>query len=339
MAALLSGETLISARGAEDNHALINPLREKWLSELHWSVCVPVISQSKELLGTLVLNPRSGERYKEEEVAFFRSVAAQASELLERLILQEKIILAQEERRRLEELSALKSFFVSSVSHELRTPLTSIVIFAERLRSGAVKSRRQQKEYLEIIEGESNRLSRLITNILDFAKIERGIKEYNFSEINVADVVKRSVQGIRYQFLSLDAALRVRVEKGLPPIIADADALEEALLNLLSNALKYSTAVKKIELKVSRARGAVIMAVSDKGIGIPEEELPHIFDQFYRVKDEKTRQVGGTGLGLAVVKHIVEAHHGTLSVKSVVRQGTTFTLTLPIPSKNRRKNP
>lgn len=338
-AALVAGEVLVSARGADSNQPVIDPVQERWLSELQWSVCVPVVSQAKELLGALVLNPRPGERYKEEEVMFVKSVSGQASEVLERLILQEEIILAQEERRRLEELSALKSFFVSSVSHELRTPLTSIMIFAEMLRSGTVKSHQKQREYLEIIEGESNRLSRLIGNILDFAKIERGIKDYNFSKTNVGEVVKRSVQAIRYQYVSKDATLRVRVDKSLPSIIADADALEEALLNLLSNALKYSTTIRKVELNVSRARSAVIIAVSDKGIGIAEDELPHIFDQFYRVKDEKTRQIGGAGLGLAVVRHIVDAHSGTLAVKSIVGQGTTFTLRLPISPKNTREHP
>lgn len=338
-AALVAGEPLVSSRGADGNQADIDPRREKWLSDLRWSVCVPIVSQAKDLLGVLVLNPRPGERYKEEEVMFVKSVSAQASEMLERLILQEKIILAQEERRRLEELSALKSFFVSSVSHELRTPLTSIVIFAEMLRSGTVKSHQQQREYLEIIEGESNRLSRLIANILDFAKIERGIKEYNFSETKIGDVVKRSVQAIRYQFLAREASLRVRVEKSLPTIVADADALEEALLNLLANALKYSTTIRKVELTVGRSRGKIQIVVSDRGIGIPEHELPHIFDQFYRVKDDNTRQVGGAGLGLAVVKHIVDAHQGTLTVKSTVGRGTTFTLQLPLPSKNTRKHP
>jgi signal transduction histidine kinase len=338
-AALVASESLVSARGADGHQVVLDPRREKWLSDLQWSVCVPFVSAAKELLGVLVLNPRPGEGYKEEEVMFVKSVSAQVAEMLERLILQEEIILAQEERRRLEELSALKSFFVSSVSHELRTPLTSIVIFAEMLRSGTIKSRQQQREYLEIIEGESNRLSRLITNILDFAKIERGIKEYNFSETKVEDVVKRTVQAIRYQFLAREASLHVRVEKGLPTMVADADALEEAILNLLSNALKYSTTIRKVALTVGKFRGNIRIVVSDRGIGISEQELPHIFDQFYRVRDERTRQVGGAGLGLAVVKHIVDAHHGTLKVKSIVGRGTTFTLQLPVTPKNKRKHP
>ncbi len=337
--ALVPGEPLVSERGAESSQAGLDPRQEKWLLGLQCSVCVPILSQTKQLLGALVLTPRQGERYKEEELMFLQSVSVQASEMLQRLILQEEIILAQAERRRLEELSTLKSFFVSSVSHELRTPLTSILIFAEMLRSGTVKSRQQQREYLEIIEGEGNRLSRLITNILDFAKIERGIKEYNFSETKIEDVVQRSVQAIRYQYLTREASLRVRIGRGLPTIVADPDALEEALLNLLSNALKYSTTVRKVSLSVGRFKGNIQLVVSDKGIGIPEHELPHIFDQFFRVRDEQTRQVGGAGLGLAVVKHIVDAHHGTITVKSTAGHGTTFTLRLPIPPKNRRKHP
>ncbi|HTY38642.1 MAG TPA: ATP-binding protein [Bacteroidota bacterium] len=322
--------TMNSSRAPDGGGSSLDSAREKFLSGQHWSACIPVTSQSGDLLAALVLNPRHGDSYKEEELMFLESLAAQASELLERLILQEEIILAQEERRRLEELNALKSFFVSSVSHELRTPLTSIVIFAEMLRSGRVRSSKQRKEYLGIIEGESNRLSRLITNILDFAKIERGVKEYNFSETDVREVVGRTVRAIRYQFVSRDAVLRVKIPKNLPTMMADADALEEALLNLLSNALKYSTTIKKVSLEVVSRKDAIVITVADKGIGIPEHELPHIFDQFYRVRDEKTRQVGGTGLGLAVVKHIVDAHHGSICATSVEGKGTTFAITLPL---------
>jgi signal transduction histidine kinase len=338
-AALVAGEAIVSARVADVGQSKIQPAREKWLAERHWSVCVPMVSQARMLLGALVLNPRSGEHYEEEEINFLHSVAAQTSELLERLILQEEIILAQEEKRRSEELSALKSYFISSVSHELRMPLTSIRMFAEMLRSRAVKSPRQQREYLEIIEGESERLSRLIGNILDFAKIERGVKEYSFAPVGIETVVKRSAQAMRYQFLNHGGKLRIRMKQGIPLIEADGDALEEALINLLSNALKYSTTRKSVELHVSKLKTKILLVISDKGIGIPEHELPHIFDRFYRVLDDRARQVGGAGLGLAIVKHIMDAHHGSISVKSTVGQGTVFTLALPVSQEHPRKHP
>jgi two-component system phosphate regulon sensor histidine kinase PhoR len=190
---------------------------------------------------------------------------------------------------------------------------------------------------LEIIEGESERLSRLIGNILDFAKIERGVKEYHFTPVRVDKIAKRAVLAMKYQMLQQKARLRTKVQPGLGPIMADADALEEAVLNLLSNALKYSTQRKDINLGVFLERGKMIIQVADAGIGIAESELPSIFDRFYRVRDERARQVGGAGLGLAVVKHIVEAHHGTVSVRSTVGQGTTFRIELPVGSKRARR--
>ena len=336
---LLSGVPIISMRAASSGATSLDPGMEKWLSDRRWSVFVPIISGSKELLGALVLNPRSGEAYQEEELNFLQSVADETSELLERLMLQEKIFLAHEEQRRLKELSALKSYFISSVSHELRMPLTSIRMFAEMLRAKSVKSPRLRREYLEIIEGESERLSRLIGNILDFAQIERGMKEYRYAPTDLREVMKRSSHAIRYQVLSHGATLRIRVERNLPLINADGDALEEAILNLLSNAIKYSTTVKKIDVRVSRSKGRIRIEVADKGVGIAEEELPHIFARFYRVRNEHTRQVGGAGLGLALVKHIVEAHGGAVTVSSVVGRGTTFTLDLPISPVRKRKNP
>ncbi len=304
-----------------------------------WPVCVPLRSQTSDVLGVLVLRQRlAQEKYDEDELAFLLSVAAQGAEILRRLLLQEKIILAQDERCRLEDLSNLKSYFISSVSHELRMPLTSIRMFAEMLRLQRTLSPRRRREYLEIIEGESERLSRLIGNILDFAKIERGVKEYHFMPVRAEKIVKRAVLAMRYQMLQQKARLRTNVQPRLGSMMADADALEEAVLNLLSNALKYSIQKKEIDLSVFMERKKLIILVSDKGIGISESELPNIFDRFYRVQDNRTRQVGGAGLGLAVVKHIVEGHHGTISVKSVVGEGTTFRLELPVESKQLRKS-
>ena len=127
------------------------------------------------------------------------------------------------------------------------------------------------------------------------------------------------------------------MQKGLPAISADGDALEEALLNLLSNALKYSTTRKEVDLSLARDHGKIVITVTDKGIGIPEQELVHVFGRFYRIPDDRTRQVGGAGLGLAVVKHIVAAHDGVIRVKSKVGSGSTFTIELPVSSRSLRE--
>jgi signal transduction histidine kinase len=316
---------------------LVETAHEEFLADCGWSLCIPMTAEGGELFGVLVMSPRTlHEHYDEEEINLLHTVCSQATDILERLILQEEIILAQEEKKRSEELSALKSYFVSSVSHELRMPLTSIRMFAEMLRSGKAKSPRRQREYLEIIEGESERLSRLIGNILDFAKIERGVKEYEFREVRLQEIIRRSVNAMRYQFEKHAGKLRVRVKKGIPVVTADGDALEEAVLNLLSNALKYSIRRKEVTLRVFKRSHRIVIEVADKGIGIPESELAHIFDRFYRVRDDRTRQIGGAGLGLALVKHIVDAHHGRLSIKSTDGKGSTFTIELPIRQPNER---
>ncbi|HWP82749.1 MAG TPA: ATP-binding protein [Bacteroidota bacterium] len=328
---------------AESSHAFAVPLvagsrradidisEHQWLREHGVALMIPIFSEARSILAVIMLrpSPKIGS-YDEVEFDLLLEVASVAGEVLERLKLQERIFIEKEEQRRLEELNRLKSYFVSSVSHELRMPLTSIKMFAETLRLGRVKSQRQVKEYLEIIEGETNRLARLIENVLDFSKIERGVKEYQFEKAYIQDITARAVGAMRYQFQSQKARLRVSVSKKLPPIIADADAIEEVIINLLSNALKYSTGRKDIELRVTNHRSEISLMVKDKGIGIPKSELPNLFTAFYRVRDAQSAQVGGAGLGLSLVKHIVEAHHGRVEVKSEVGKGSRFTITLPV---------
>ena len=247
-----------------------------------------------------------------------------------RLNLQEKIILEQEERKRIEELNRLKSYFVSSVSHELRTPLTSIKMFAETLRLLKTREIRKRKEYLEIIEGETERLSRLIGNVLDFAKIERGVKEYQFSDTNIVEAVQKAVRAMKYQFSIEGAAFSAKLPATPVRLKADADAIEEVVLNLLSNALKYSVGKKKIALKLFRRDGKAVLNVSDNGIGISPEDVTRVFEPFFRARDSRSPHAGGTGLGLALVKHIVDSHQGIISVKSQVGKGSVFTVEFPL---------
>jgi signal transduction histidine kinase len=190
---------------------------------------------------------------------------------------------------------------------------------------------RKKKEYLSIIEGESERLGRLIENVLNFSKIEKGIKEYKFEQIDVASIGRKAAAALRYDFDSAGGVLQVRASRKLPALRADGEALQQVILNLLSNALKYSVGrTKRVRLAMTAKGGAVIIEVSDNGIGIAKEELPSIFEKFYRVRDERSRQVGGAGLGLPLVRHIVEAHGGSIDVRSTVGKGTTFVVRIPI---------
>ncbi|HLF20253.1 MAG TPA: ATP-binding protein [Bacteroidota bacterium] len=304
--------------------------KESVLRRFGCAICVPLLSETEELLGVLAARPSSTTgKFDEDEVDLLETICAQAAEVLGRLNLQEKIILEQEERSKIEELNRLKTYFVSGVSHELRTPLTSIKMFTETIRTLKRKDSRKRKEYLDIIEGETERLSRLIENVLDFSKIERGVKEYRFSDINVVEAVQRGVRAMKYQFAVEGARFEVDFAKKLQPMRADADAIEEVVLNLLSNALKYSTGKKKVGLRLYRRNSKIIIEVSDNGIGISPEDTANIFEPFYRARNSRTPQVGGTGLGLALVKHIVDAHHGTISLKSKIGKGSIFTVELP----------
>jgi len=308
---------------------------ERWLEQTGYALCRAMTDERGELRGALFLSPRTkADRFREEEIDLVSTLGAQAAEVLQRLYVQERMILEQAEKKRLNELSELKSYFVSSVSHELRMPLTSIRMFAETLRLGRVTQKRRRKEYLAIIEGESARLDRLIQNVLNFARIERGAKEYEFGPADIRRVTMNAVASLRYEYKAVRAKLETIIPKKLPTIHADADALEEVLINLLSNALKYSTMKKHIRLTVTAKPRFVQFEVADSGIGISAEELPNIFEKFYRVRDRRTQQVGGTGLGLPVVKHIVDAHGGAISVRSTPGKGSTFTVKIPIRHEN-----
>jgi signal transduction histidine kinase len=311
------------------------------LENLHCSIYVPLIDESKTVLGIAAGTPSiiSG-RFTEEEVDLLITICAEAAETLSRLLVQERMIIQHEERRRFEELSNLKSYFVSSVSHELRTPLTSIRMFAEMLRTSKTLPPQKRSDYLHIIQGESERLSRLVDNVLDFAKIERGEESYHFREVDLKDIVRRAVYAVQYQVEKQDIVLTVSFSRNLPRLYADADALEEVVINLLSNALKYSAGPslrgkrKSIRVHVKRLKHLAVIEVADRGIGIPKREIQNIFGKFYRVNDPQTRQAGGAGLGLALVKHIIEFHGGDIEVRSTLGKGSTFTITLPLKQRN-----
>ncbi len=295
------------------------------LQALGFSLCGPLATESGELLGVVCLNPRTrGERFSEEEVDLIVAVCSQASEVLGRLLLQEQIFRKEQEKKVLQELSDMKSFFVSSVSHELRNPLTSIRLGAEALRSGTVRKRRKQSEYLRIIEGESNRLSRLIGNVLDFSKIERGSRSYTFKPLRLERVVRQAAAMMKYEVRKEKGTLKLRLPRTLNPIEGDADALQQVLINLISNALKYSVPPKEVSITLTEKANQLTMIVADNGVGIPESAQTSIFEPFYQVREGKTRGTGGAGLGLAIVRHIVDAHHATITVESAPGKGSRF---------------
>jgi signal transduction histidine kinase len=229
-------------------------------------------------------------------------------------------------------LARLKSDFVSNVSHELRTPLALIRLYAETLEMGRLSSQEKYQQYFSIIRKESERLSALINNILDFSRIEAGRKEYDFRETDVAELVRNTLESYRYQIEQNGFAFQESIADGLPSLRVDREAIARSLLNLVNNALKYSQIEKYLGVKVYRDNGSVKLEVVDHGIGIPHGEQHKIFEKFYRVGDPLVHNTKGSGLGLSLVRHIVQAHGGVISVESAPGKGSKFTIALPVNS-------
>jgi signal transduction histidine kinase len=228
-------------------------------------------------------------------------------------------------------LAALRAQFVSSVSHELRTPLTAIRMFAETLLLGRAARNDMREDYLQTIVSESERLTRLLDNVLDFAKIEAGRKTYHLRPCSPADVVRSAASTMGDLLARNGFQLNIAIDD-MPLVLADRDALEQALLNLLSNAVKYSGRGRQIQLGVRGRDRRVVIDVTDAGIGIPPAEQSRIFEKFYRVNDPEHASIPGTGLGLTLVAHVVAAHQGDIRVQSEVGRGTTFSIVLPVAS-------
>jgi signal transduction histidine kinase len=244
------------------------------------------------------------------------------------------IVLALRSADRAMRLSEMKSDFVSNVSHELRTPIASIRVFAELLRLGRVQSPDKVREYGEFIERESRRLSRLIDNILDFARIESGRKTYNFCQVDVRAVVEATLQSFAPHLRHHGFTAHFEAPPGpLPEVTADADALAQAVHNLLDNAVKYSGDARAIEVSLAHEGGEVAISVRDHGIGIPREEQAKIFDRFHRVGSALLHDVKGSGLGLSLVQHIVQMHGGSVGVVSEPGKGSAFTIRLPAQTR------
>jgi signal transduction histidine kinase len=226
-------------------------------------------------------------------------------------------------------LAQQKTTFVANVSHELKTPLTSIRMFAEMLRDGHQPDEHKQKKYLDIMAGETERLTRLVNNVLDFSRMERGEKRYTMKTVDLVAICSGVIesQRTRLENNGFDVAFTARA--GTLPARADEEAIKQALINLLSNAEKYSTENKEILVEVRREDRSAVIAVSDRGMGIPEGEAERIFDEFYRVDDKLTSRVKGAGLGLTIARRILKDHQGDVRCLAREGGGSTFELILP----------
>jgi len=228
------------------------------------------------------------------------------------------------------ENARVKADFAANVSHELRSPITQIRLKGEALQYGLVDPGQDMQDHFDAIVREAERLSRLVDNVLDFAAIERGAKRYHLRQEDLVAVVWNTAEAMRATIEGQDLTLEVDVPEDLPPIWLDREAIAQVLINLMSNAAKYGASGHWVGVAVRVAQDGVDVSVSDRGIGISSNDAEQIFEHFYRSTDPKVRKKKGTGIGLTIVRYIVEAHGGTIAVDSAPNLGSTFTITFPL---------
>ena len=226
-------------------------------------------------------------------------------------------------------LAELKSSFVSSVSHDLKTPLALIQLFAETLELGRMKNADRMQEYYRIINSEARKLTRLINNLLDFSKSEAGLRRYRCEPVDLTAITRHVLDSLDSQFRHNQFSV-VRTLGDPVPVLLDEEAAQQALENLLSNAMKYSPDHREIAVEVKRVAGYGAVSVTDHGIGIPGRLQRRIFRKFYRIQSDAGTGPQGTGLGLAIVDHVMRGHGGFVHVDSEPGRGSTFTLHFPL---------
>jgi PAS domain S-box-containing protein len=285
---------------------------------------VPLTVEGRTI-GVLTLSFAAPRTFSEEDRTFLLALAQLCAQALERARLQHEANVAAAAR----EADRLKTELLNTVSHELRTPLAAIKGFATTLALfGEQLSAEEQREFLDEIDGATDRLEELIDNLLHLARLESGILRMERGPVMFADVLHRSVEQARLRYS--DRVISLTMESALPTVVGDARRLEQVAANLIDNAVKYSPSDQAVEVHAATAPdGSVELTVTDHGIGIAAEHQERVFEQFYRVDSEQTRAVGGTGLGLAICKRIVEAHGGRIAVTSAPGTGSTVTVTLP----------
>jgi signal transduction histidine kinase len=232
--------------------------------------------------------------------------------------------------RRETEMARLKADFVANVSHDLKTPLSLIRMFAETLEMGRVSDDARRQEYYRVITREGERLSRLIDNVLDFSRIEGGRRRYDPVPTAVVPVIRETLDAFTYPLTHEGFVVDVRLPSDLPEVPMDAEAVGQALGNLIDNAIKYSGERKSLRIEVAVQEEYLALSVTDEGIGIPREEQARIFEKFYRVGRSETQARRGSGVGLALVRHVALAHGGRVTVESRPGAGSRFTIWLPL---------
>ena len=275
----------------------------------------------------LVSHPetKSLERTARQEIYLYGVLLA----VIVALMLLGAVLIARDIARE-SETTRLKTEFVHNISHELKTPLTLIRLYGETLQRKENLPVEDKRKSYEIITKESERLSHLINNILDFSRIEMGRKEFNFIKGDLPKVVRDTLESYRYHLEKKGFTIQADIASDLPEMIFDGEAITSVLVNLLSNAMKFSPKNKQVTVKLFRDDANAVLQVADRGIGISPGEVSKIFQRFYRSKNKIATETGGSGLGLTLVKYITEAHGGRTEVESEPGKGSVFSVILPI---------
>jgi len=229
----------------------------------------------------------------------------------------------------LKKLENVRKDFVANVSHELRTPIASIKGYAETLLDGALEDKNNAREFVEIIDDDSNRLAKLIDDLLELSSIESDKMKLNLYPLDFAFLVKKVSAILKNQIREKELNLKLKIPDNLPKLLADEVKLSQVILNLLDNAIKYTPRGAVITVSTIVQERFLRIDIADTGIGIPEQDLPRIFERFYRADKAHSRELAGTGLGLSIVKHIVQIHGGEICATSEIGKGTIFSFTIP----------
>ena len=228
-----------------------------------------------------------------------------------------------------QKLENMRKEFVANVSHELRTPLTSIKSYSETLLDGALEDKEAAEKFLGVINSEADRMTRLVKDLLQLSRLDNRQMKWNMQEFTFEELVKSCVDKVRFSSEEKDQILECFTIGEITNIVGDKDRIEQVILNILTNAIKYTPVGGKITIYIGKMYGDVYVKVADSGIGIPKEDTARIFERFYRTDKARSREMGGTGLGLSIAKEIVEAHNGKISVSSELGKGTEVTVKLP----------
>lgn len=291
------------------------------------AVALPLITKG-EVIGTLGLGKgRAEEPFARSDLELLSVLASQAAAAIQNARLFSRIRSAYEQ---LKELDRMKSEFLSTVSHELRAPLHSIGGFMQLLLDDKVEDRATQREALETVARQTERLTRLINNLLDVSRMESGWLKLEKGPVQIRDVVREVVAEVRPMAEGRQIALADDTAPELPIVFADHERLAQVIRNLMHNAIKFTPSGGRIVISAAESEGNLVISVEDDGAGISGEAMPHLFERFYQADSSDTRRAGGTGLGLYICRQIVIAHGGSIWAESEVGKGSTFHLGVPI---------